>query len=525
MAIRSGKLGAHAVYSKAWGCTIAQKSGKLNPRFFEENHVTSPIRPLTPGLALAPVVLLIFMLGFSVYLYGADSSYGANQIALLLGAGAVGLVGVRLGYRWRDIEEGLVDGIAMCLVPMLILMSVGMLIGAFILSGTIPALIYYGVQVLSPEIFYAACAIICALVAVSIGSSWTVAGTMGIGLMAIAASFNLSPAITAGAIVSGAYFGDKMSPLSDTTNLAAATTGVDLFEHIRHMLWTTVPSFIIALTVFTLLSGGDAAEPAQIAELRSSIAGQFNIGLHLFLPLLLMLFLVWRRVPALPAILASSVFGVLFALMFQPEAVLRLAGDSETLGPGMLMIKGVWTSLFNGFTSDSGNAFMDKLLSKGGMISMLNTVSLIISAMAFGGTLQKVGILRFLVDAALKRAKTNGGLVATTVATCAATNVAAADQFIAITLPGGMYRDEFERRGLSRLNLSRTLEDSATLTSALIPWNTCGAYMAATLGVATLTYAPFAIFNLACPVIAIFYGYWHIGLKPLETLEGEAATS
>ncbi len=462
------------------------------------------------------------MLGLSVYLYGSDSSYGANQIALLLGAGAVGLVGVRLGYSWRQIEEGLVDGIAMCLVPMLILMSVGMLIGALILSGTIPALIYYGVKILSPDIFYAASAIICAVVAVSIGSSWTVAGTIGIGLMAIAAGFNLSPAITAGAIVSGAYFGDKMSPLSDTTNLAAATAGVDLFEHILHMLWTTVPSFLLALTVFIALSGGEAAEPAQIAELRDSIASQFNIGLHLFLPLLLMLFLVWRRVPALPAILASSVFGVVFAIVYQPEAVLRLAGESERLGDGVLKLKGVWTSLFSGYVSETGNTFMDKLLSKGGMLSMLNTISLIISAMAFGGTLQRVGILKYMVDGALKRAKSNGGLVATTVATCTATNLAAADQFIAITLPGGMYRDEFERRGLSRLNLSRTLEDSATLTSALIPWNTCGAYMSATLGVATLTYAPFAIFNLACPFIAVIYGYWHIAQKPLELVDGQA---
>ncbi|MEE4192268.1 MAG: Na+/H+ antiporter NhaC [Halieaceae bacterium] len=467
------------------------------------------------------MALVMFMLGLSVYLYGPDSSYGANQIALLLGAGAVGIVGVRLGYRWREIEEGLVDGIAMCLVPMLILMSVGMLIGALIISGTIPALIFYGVQILSPDIFYAASAIICAVLAVSIGSSWTVAGTVGIALMAIAASFNLSPAVTAGAIVSGAYFGDKMSPLSDTTNLAAATAGVDLFEHILHMLWTTVPSFIIAIIVFIFLSGGEAAEPEQIAELRQSIADQFTVGVHLLLPLLLMLFLVWRRVPALPAILTTSVAAVLFALVFQADAVLQLAGTSERLGEGVLMVKGVWTSLFSGYVSDSGNLFMDKLLSKGGMLSMLNTISLIISAMAFGGTLQKVGILQYMVDGALKRAHTNGGLVATTVATCTATNLAAADQFIAITLPGGMYRDEFERRGLSRLNLSRTLEDSATLTSALIPWNTCGAYMAATLGIATLSYAPFAIFNYVCPVVAILYGYWQVGQKPLETLKGE----
>jgi NhaC family Na+:H+ antiporter len=487
--------------------------------------VTASLRPLTLPLALAPVSLLIVLLALSVYLFGADSSYGSNQIALLFSAGATGLVGMRLGMRWRDIEMGLIQGINMCIGPMLILMSVGMLIGSWILGGTIPALIYYGVQILSPSIFYAATALICAVIAISIGSSWTVAGTMGIGLMAIAASFNLSPAITAGAIISGAYFGDKLSPLSDTTNLAAATTGVDLFDHIRHMLWTTVPSFTIALFIFLLLSGGKAAAPEQIEELRASLSGQFNLGVHLMAPLLIMLFLVWRRTPALPAIMISSLVGVVFALLFQPEAVLRLAGDDGTAPQSLMMFKGVWTSLFSGFSSESSNPFMDKLLSKGGMVSMLNTVSLILCAMAFGGTLQKVGILKYLVSAALKRVKSDGSLVATTVGTCVAANIITADQFIAISLPGTMYREEFERRGLSPLNLSRTLEDSATLTSALVPWNTCGAYMSATLGIATVAYMPFAFFNYLCPVIAVIYGYMRSAQKPLETAEAAEAAA
>ena len=426
--------------------------------------MTQSHKPLTLGLALTPVLLLIAMLATSVYLFGADSSYGANQIALLFSAGTVSIVGWRLGMRWREIEAGLIGGIAMCIGPMMILLSVGMLIGSWILAGTIPALIYFGVQILSPDIFYAATAAICAIIAISIGSSWTVAGTMGIGLMAIATSFNLSPAITAGAIISGAYFGDKLSPLSDTTNLAAATANVDLFDHIRHMLWTTVPSFAIALIVFAVIGGGDAPAPEQISELRASLSEQFNLGLHLLAPLFLMLFLAWRRTPALPSILFSSVVGVVLALIFQPQAVLKLAGDTTEISHGFALFKGVWTSLFAGFTSESSNAFMDELLSKGGMVSMLNTVSLILCAMAFGGTLEKVGILRYLVSAALRRVETNGGLVATTVVTCAVTNVVTADQFIAITVPGGMYREEFERRGLSRLNLSRTLEDSATLT-------------------------------------------------------------
>ena len=468
------------------------------------------------------MVLLMGLLALSVYLYGADSSLGANQIALLFSAGAVAMVGVYRGLSWQHIQDGVIESIALCLVPTLILLAVGMLIGAFILAGTIPTLVYFGVQILSPDVFYAASAAICALLAVSIGSSWAVAGTMGIGLMAIAASFNLSPAITAGAIISGAYFGDKLSPLSDTTNLAAATSGVDLFDHIQHMLWTTVPSFTIALVLFTLLSSGDAAAPEEIEALRQQLKASFNIGVHLLLPLLLMLLLIWRKMPALPAIMSTVLVSVAFALLFQPEATRALAGVS-THGPWMTAVRGAWTSLFAGYTANSGNVIMDELLSKGGMTSMLNTVSLILCAMTFGGCLQRVGILTYLVKAALTRVSTNGGLVTATVTTCVATNLAAADQFMAITLPGSMYRDEFEKRGLSRLNLSRTLEDSATLTSALIPWNTCGAYMAATLGVATFSYAPFAFFNLLCPVIAVLYGYWKIAQKPLESEAGEMA--
>jgi NhaC family Na+:H+ antiporter len=469
-------------------------------------------------LALAPVLLLTALLATSVYLFGADSSYGSNQIVLLISTHAVGLVGLRIGLRWRDVEQGIVQGIGMCIGPMLILLSVGMLIGSWIISGTIPTLIYYGVQILSPDIFYAATAAICAVIAISIGSSWTVAGTMGIGLMAISASFNLSPAITAGAIISGAYFGDKLSPLSDTTNLAAACTGVDLFDHIRHMLWTTIPSFAIALCIFALVGGGEAAAPKEVAELRNSLQQEFNLGPHLLFPLGFMLYLAWRRTPALPSIVLSSLIGALFAVLFQPEAVIKFADVGDSVPAGLALLSGVWTSLFAGYTASSGSDFLNELLSKGGMISMLNTTSLILCAMAFGGTLEKVGILRYLVGAALTRVKSNGSLVATTVATCTATNLVTADQFIAITIPGSMYRDEFAKRGLSPLNLSRTLEDSATLTSALIPWNTCGAYMSATLGIATISYAPWAVFNYMCPLIAVIYGYLKIAQKPLEEI-------
>ncbi|RLQ23513.1 Na+/H+ antiporter NhaC [Seongchinamella sediminis] len=469
---------------------------------------------MTPLQAFTPIVFLVLMLACSVYLFGPDSSYGANQIALILATCIAALVARRSGISWQQAQEGIVHGIGVGLGPTLILLSVGMLIGTWILCGTVPAMIYYGVQILDPGIFYAASAVICAIVAVSIGSSWTVAGTLGIGLMGIAGSFDLSPAITAGAIISGAYFGDKLSPMSDTTNLASAATGVDLFDHIRHMLWTTIPSFAITLLIFALIGSPAGATPEQIQRLQQSLSSEFSIGLHLLLPLVLMLWLVFKRFPALPSIVISALAGALFAVIFQPEQVQKLAGDSSSLAAGFVLLKGVWIALFDGYQSNSGNEFLDALLSKGGMSSMLNTVWLIISALGFGGVLERTGILAYLLGLALRGVKSVGSLIVTTVFTCIGTNILAADQFIAVALPGRMFRDAYTDKDLSRLNLSRTLEDSATLTSALIPWNTCGAYMSATLGVATLSYAPYAFFNLLCPLIAILYGFLHFALKP-----------
>jgi NhaC family Na+:H+ antiporter len=481
------------------------------------NSVAKPTPEMTLHLAVLPILFLVGLLACSVFLFGADSSYGANQVALVLTACVAALVGRRVGVPWTDAQNGIIDGIVVGLAPILILLAVGMLIGSWILCGTVPAMIYYGVEVLNPSIFYAASAAICAIVALSIGSSWTVAGTLGIGLMGIAASFELSPAITAGAIVSGAYFGDKLSPMSDTTNLASAVTGVDLFAHIRHMLWTTLPSFVLALIIFAFLGTTDAAAPREIEELQRALASEFNIGLHLLLPLLLMLTLVYKRLPAYPAIVISALCGVVFALLFQPQAVIELAGGDAETGVGFALLKGVWISLFSGYSSHSGNVFLNELLSKGGMSSMLNTVWLIVCALGLGGVLERTGILGYLLRLALTGVKSAGSLIAVTVMTCLGTNILASDQFIAVAIPGRMYIDEYERFGLSRLNLSRTLEDSGTLTSALIPWNTCGAYMSATLGVATFSYAPFAFFNLLCPLVAILYGFTNFALKPLES--------
>ncbi|PDH37273.1 MAG: Na+/H+ antiporter NhaC [Halieaceae bacterium MED-G27] len=468
-------------------------------------------------LSLAPIVLLIALLFSAVQLFGADASYGPNQVALLIASAAAGLVGMYRGMSWSEVQDSMVDGIKVGLGPILILMAVGGLIGSWMIAGTVPAMIYYGVAILNPAIFFAAASVICALASISIGSSWTVAGTLGIGLIGIADSFGLSPAITAGAIISGAYFGDKLSPLSDTTNLAAACTNVDLFAHIRHMLWTTVPAFIIALLFFSMIDAGAATEPEQIAILRSALANEFNIGIGVLIPLLVMLLLIWRKVPAYPAIMLATVAGVATAALLQADVV-RAFALTKNADSSVPLIEGLWLTLFGGFEGNTSNQELNQLISKGGIASMLNTVWLIISALAFGGVLERTGILKQLLDAVLRAVKSTGDLVLATVTGGVVTNILAADQFLAIALPGRLFSTTYDDFGLSRENLSRTLEDSATMTSALIPWNTCGAYMAATLGVATWEYAPYAIFNMACPLLAISFGYLLIKQKRVEAV-------
>ena len=464
-------------------------------------------------LSFAPIVLLVLLLFSAVQLFGADASYGPNQVALLIASAAAGLVGMYRGLTWPEVQESMVAGIKVGLGPILILLAVGGLIGSWMIAGTVPAMIYYGVSILNPSIFFAAAAIICALASISIGSSWTVAGTLGIGLIGIADSYGLSPAVAAGAIISGAYFGDKLSPLSDTTNLAAACTSVDLFAHIRHMLWTTVPAFCVALLFFSLIPSGAATAPEQIAELRASISQEFNVGVGVLIPLAVMIGLIWKRVPAYPAIMLATFAGILTALTFQTDVVRKFAlmANPEATMP---VVEGLWRTLFAGFEGTTTNEELNRLISKGGIASMLNTVWLIVSALAFGGVLERTGILKQILDSVLKLVKSTGDLVAATVTGGFITNILAADQFLAIALPGRLFSSTYDDRGLSRENLSRTLEDSATMTSALIPWNTCGAYMAATLGVATFDYAPYAIFNLACPLIAVAFGYLAFKQKP-----------
>ena len=466
--------------------------------------------------AITPVVVLISMLAGTVYVFGLDS-FGPNQVALIMAAAVAAMIGIKNGLSWNEIERGMIDTISVSLQSVLILLMVGSLIGSWILSGTVPSMIYYGVELMSPDYFYLTACLVCALLGFSIGSSWTVAGTLGIGLMGIAAALDLSLPISAGAIISGAYFGDKLSPLSETTNLAAAVTSNNLFDHIQHMLWTTIPGFVIALVIFFILGIGSGSNVVinDIEILQAAMQETFTINPLMLAPLILLLGMAVRKLPALSTLICGTLAGCLFAIIFQWDVVVALAAD-ESLAAPAAVFKGLFSAMFLGYSSVTGNEALDSLLSKGGMSNMLTTIGLVVNAMAFGGAMTRTGLLQRLVEAALSRVKSAGDLILATVGTCIGTNILAADQYLSIVIPGQMFVKSYEDRDLSTINLSRTLEDSGTLTSALVPWNTCGAYMSATLGVSTFMYAPYAFFNILCPIIAVIYGYSQISLTKFE---------
>jgi NhaC family Na+:H+ antiporter len=469
------------------------------------------------ALSLIPIVALVALLAGSVALFGDDNSGGPNQIALMLAAVIAATLGIRLGHTWKDLEAGIVHGISLALGAVLILLVVGALIGSWILAGVVPTMIYYGLQLLTPAIFFPSACVLCCLVSISTGSSWTTAGTVGVALIGIATAQDLNLGLAAGAIISGAYFGDKLSPLSDTTNLAPAMAGTDLFTHIRHMLWTTVPAITIALILFTII-GLRASAPqdtAAVGAILASLESSFVIGPHLLLPAAFVILLVIRKVPATPALVIGALTGCVFAAVFQPAAVVTLA-DAADMPYWAALIKGCWHALASGFALESGNAALDDLLSRGGMGSMLNTVWLILAAMTFGAVMEKTGMLGRIAKSILSTVRGTGSLILATLGTSIGMNVLASDQYIAIVLPGRMFRAEFARRGLAPQNLSRALEDSGTMTSSLVPWNTCGAFMAQTLGVATLTYAPYAFFNLLSPVISAIYGFTGFSIVKID---------
>ncbi|MDC0598419.1 Na+/H+ antiporter NhaC [Gammaproteobacteria bacterium] len=467
--------------------------------------------------ALIPVIFLAVALFTSVNFYGEDSSYGPNQIALIFSACVALLIGLKNGHSWRELEGGIYEGMSVVFAPSFILLAVGMMIATWIVGGVVPSMIYYGLQLMNPSIFYAASCVVCAIISLSIGSSWTTAASVGVALIGTAIGLGLSVEITAGAIISGAYFGDKMSPLSDTTNLAPAVANVDLFSHIRHMVWTGVPSLAIAIILFLIIGlfAEPVVNPGELQLTLDTLSNSFTIAWYMLLPLVALLALAWKKMPALPAILIAAFIGAIYAVIFQTQNVIDLVGESEQNNV-LMMLKALWTLAVSGYEANTNNVILDDLLSGGGAANMLNTIWLILCAVFFGGAMERTGLLRELIEAILSRAKSTSAMITSTILTCIGTNIITGDQYIAIVLPGRMYKAAFHNKGLAPVNLSRAIEDSATVTSPLVPWNTCGAFMAASLGVATFAYLPFCFFNLIMPVISIFYGVINFKILPLE---------
>ncbi len=462
--------------------------------------------------ALVPIFVLMILLGFAYYLFEDKAASGPNQIALLFSALVAAMVGRRFGWSFKEMGEAATESVTTGIGAVFILLAVGSLIGTWAMSGTLIAMVYWGLQVLSPDYFYFTVVLICAVVALCVGSSWTVAGTLGIGLMGVSFQMGLNPAITAGAIISGSYFGDKSSPLSDATNLATAAAGADLYQHIIETLWTSVPTLVLTLLFFWFLG-----QPSDFdaTDMTAGLRQHFNVSFIPFLPLVVVLVLAILRFPPFLTIFVGALAGGIVAVTLSPENVLSLAADPE-LPHGLGLLKGVWSAMANGYVSDTGAPVLDQFLSRGGMSSMLVTIWLILTALAFGGIIDRIGVLDRLIAPILAAAKTTGRLVTSLVVAAISTNLLASDQYIAIVLPGKLFQKAFRKMGLSPVVLSRAVGDSATVTSALVPWNSCGAYMAATLGVATISYLPFAIFNILNPLITITFAYAGFRMIPAD---------
>ncbi len=470
------------------GCLVVFLAGAvLNLNELPEIAV---VTPLLRALARVPYLGSVLNASIPVHL------------PLIAASAVASLLAWRLGMNWRSIQRSYLDGIRLSLGAVLILLIVGVLIGVWIASGVVPLLIVWGLKLLSPGVFLAATCLICGIVSLVTGSSWTTAGTVGVALIGVGQGLGVPLPMVAGAIVSGAYFGDKMSPLSDTTNLAPAVAGAELFEHVRHMFTTTGPSFVIALGLYALLGlrfGGGDVDGSAVDAIVQGIGSHFQLSAWLLLPPLLVIGLVVLQVPALPALLLGATVGGLAASALQGVSLAE-----------------VLTIAYDGYVAETGLAAVDDLLTRGGLSSMYGTVGIILCAMCFGGVMERSGMLSRIANAILGLAKTRGGLVGSTLATCVGINVVASDQYLAIVVPGRMYRTAFARRGLHAKNLSRCLEDGGTVTSPLIPWNSCGAYMFATLGVFPLAYLPFAFLNLLNPLISLLYGFTGWTMTPAE---------
>jgi len=476
--------------------------------------------PRPPSLldALIPVVTLIGLLALTIVLFGVDAANGPLQVALLASATVAGLVALKNGYTAARLQEAAVGGVSSAMGAIFILLAVGALIGTWNMAGTIPTVVSYGLALLRPGIFYVAVAVICAVVGAVTGSSWTTAGTLGVAFVAMAPVLGMSHAIAAGAVVSGAYIGDKMSPLSETTILVPSLVGgVTTDEHIKGMLWTVVPAFVLSLGVYLVigLTESPASSTVGVDTARHALAQAYNISPINLLPLVVLVILSLRRVPPFLAIFAVAVFSGVMASFTQADAVAAFV-DKPGQGAVLNGIEGIYKAMANGFVSASGNAKVDDLFSRGGMASMLTTVWLILGALSFAAIMEEAGFLNRLIAPVVRRARSDAGMITSVAATCIGLNIVAGDQYVADVLPARVYRGPFARRGLAPRMLSRTVEDTGTVTSPLVPWNSCGAYMAGVLTVPTVSYLPFAFFNLFNPVVALVYAVTGFRIEHVE---------
>ncbi|MBT5394736.1 MAG: Na+/H+ antiporter NhaC [Flavobacteriaceae bacterium] len=465
--------------------------------------------------SLIPVVLLVVLLAYNVFVFGDDALSGSNQFILLIGGAIAAVVGFYHKVSYEKMLAEVAENLKSTTGALLILLMVGALSGTWLVSGIIPAMIYYGLQILNPTIFLAACVIICAIISIATGSSWTTSATVGIALIGIGNALGIPMGMTAGAVLSGAYFGDKMSPLSDTTNLAPAMAGGDLFTHIRYMLLTTVPTLIVTLIVFVVLGFTmDTSGEADTASILNSIEATFNISGWLFLVPLGVILMILKKTPPLMALLIGTLLGGVFALIFQPEIIAGLSGAKE------LNFENGYKGILNAITVSTeiatDNVALNDLFTSKGMSGMLGTIWLIMCAMVFGGIMDGIGALSKISETLLGMAKTTFGLFASTVASCLALNVTASDQYLAIVIPGKMFSKAYKDKGLAPENLSRTLEDSGTVTSVLIPWNTCGAYHSGVLGVGVADYFVYAIFNWLSPFMTLLFAAFQIKIAQLK---------
>ncbi|MFC2090765.1 Na+/H+ antiporter NhaC [Bacteroidota bacterium] len=468
-----------------------------------------PIREANLLQAIIPILVLIFLLTLNVVYFGDATLDGANQFALILASAVAAIVAVRLRYKWVDIRSSIVNSIGSAMPSMLILLMIGALAGTWMLSGVVPSLIYYGLKIFHPSIFLFATVIIAGIVSLATGSSWSTVATIGIALIGIGKTLGISEGIVAGAVISGAYFGDKMSPLSDTTNLAPAMAGTDLFTHIRYMTITTVPAMILTLIIFLVIGFTYEfnSDLQDIDEVLFALKERFTITPWLMLVPALLLFVIIKKIPPLPSLLFGSLLGGIFALIFQPHLIREIGSMLDPQGMSFFRLSyiTVMQSIFGDLSISTSNSMVNELLSTSGMKGMMNTIWLILSAMTFGGAMESAGLLKKITKSIIRLAKNTGSLVATTIGTSIFFNITASDQYISIVVPGRMFANTYKERGLKPEVLSRTLEDGGTITSVLIPWNTCGATQSRVLGVPTVEYIPFAFFNILSPLFSILF--------------------